>query len=83
MEKFTHGIMVIDHSVKHEDKHLSVVHFVGFWDEPSDVDYKTIETEVKTNPEFGLIEVAEHLELRAASPDALDFFNQNVHEHED
>lgn len=73
MDKFTHGIMVIDHSQKHDDGHLSVVHFVGFWGEPTDEDFKHIKNEVSTNPEFGLIDITEHLELRAASQDALDF----------
>ncbi len=42
--------MVIDHSQIHDDGHLSVVHFVGFWTEPGEADYKVIENEVKTNP---------------------------------
>lgn len=83
MEKFTHGIMVIDHSQVHDDGHLSVVHFVGFWDEPGETDFTAVKNEVKTNPEYGLVEVAEHLELRPASQDAIDFFNQSIDDHEE
>ena len=83
MDKFTHGIMVIDHSQIHDDGHLSVVHFVGFWTEPSDADFTMVKNEVETNPKFGLVEIAEHLELIPATQDAIDFFNQNTYEHEE
>ena len=75
--------MVIDHSQKHDDGHLSVVHFVGFWGEPSEADFKSIEDEVKTDPEFGLIEITNHLEFKPASQDAIDYFNQGIENHEE
>ena len=39
----------------------SVPHFAGYWDEPTDQDAESLLEELKTDPEFGLTEIADHL----------------------
>lgn len=83
MEKFTHGVMVIDPKNPNEDGSIPVVHFVGYWSEPSEDDVYGLYEEFKTDKEFGLTEKIDDLELTPASQEVLEHFNSlNYEDHE-
>jgi hypothetical protein len=44
----------------------TVPHFVGYWNEPTELDAAALLEELKTNPEFGLIEEADQLVILRA-----------------
>jgi len=84
MEKFTHGVMVIDPKNPNEDGTIPVIHFVGYWSEPSGDDVYALYEEFKTDEELGLTETIDELEIVRATPDALEYFNNlNFEDHED
>lgn len=74
MEKFKYGIMVIDPQKVSEDGY-EVIHFVGYWEEPKDADIINLREELRNNPEFGLTDIIDRLEMYPATPDCLKFYN--------
>ena len=49
MRKFTHGIMVLNVKRTTENGDYPVVHFVGYWEEPTKEDIEHIKNELKNN----------------------------------
>jgi hypothetical protein len=82
MEKFTHGIMAIDPVADEEDM-VSIVHFIGLWQEPTTEQFDEYVKEIKTDPEFGLVEIADRLVILPAPQEIVDFHNTLVQDHED
>lgn len=80
MEKFTHGIMVIDTKNLNEDGSIPVLHFVGYWGEPNKEDVLGLYNELKTSEEFGLIDIIDDLELCPATQEVIDYFISQMHE---
>jgi hypothetical protein len=76
MEKFTHGIIVV-HPEMANDEGVPVVHFVGYWDEPTKADVESLMNEIETDEEFGLTELARDnkLEYYPAPEDILEYYN--------
>ena len=84
MEKFTHGIMVVDRNNPNDDGTIPVVHFVGYWDEPSENDVYGLYNELKTDEEHGLTDTIDELDLVSAPQHVLDHFNSlKFEDHED
>ena len=54
--EFNHGIIAyVPHPTDPEK--VSVVHFCGFVDEPGEEEFKHLYVELKTDPEFGLLDI--------------------------
>jgi|AntRauMFilla1563_2_1112583.scaffolds.fasta_scaffold71374_2 hypothetical protein len=84
IEKFTHGIMVIDPKNPNEDGSIPVRHFVGYWEEPQEEDVQSLYDELRTDEELGLTETIDELELAPATQEVLKHFNSlNYHDHEE
>jgi hypothetical protein len=75
MEKFTHGIMVINPNEPPEEDNYSVVHFVGYWHEPTDVDANHLREELRVDPEFELRDIVDELVMYPATKDCLKYYN--------
>jgi hypothetical protein len=82
MENFTHGIMAIDPEDVDENDTVSIVHFIGLWNEPTKKQFEEFVKEIKTDPEFGLIEIADRLVILPAPPDIVEMFSKIVQENE-
>jgi len=82
MEKFTHGIMVTNPDKPNPDGSIPVMHFVGFWSEPSDEDVLGVIDEVMTDTEYGLTEIANTLDYLPATQELIDHVNLNTYEHD-
>ena len=82
MNEFTYGIMVIDPSIEHKDGHSSIVHFVGYWEKPTEIDFNSLKEELRTDDEFGLTKVASNLRYCYATHEVVDYYNSLTHSHE-
>ena len=80
MEKFTHGIMVIDPKNPNEDGSIPVRHFVGYWNEPKEEDVLGLYDELKDDEQFGLTETIDDLEIVPATQEVLNYLNSHTHE---
>ena len=80
MEKFTHGIMVID-PLNPEDfggENLTVIHFVGYWSEPADWDAEAerLREELRNDPDFEYYrEIVDRLIMYPATEGCLKYYN--------
>ena len=61
MNRFTHGIVVINPNVVDENGDYPVVHFVGYWDEPAQEDFESLKKELETDEDFGLRDILNEL----------------------
>ncbi len=82
MENFTHGIIAVDPIDVDENDMVRVVHFIGLWEEPTKEAFQQYENEIKTDPEFGLIEIADRIVVLPASPEIVEMYNEIVNSNE-
>jgi hypothetical protein len=81
MKKFTHGIVIVKQSdvIKNASVEggdgIPVIHFIGYWTEPTVDDYTDLMREIRTDESFGLKDIADQLALVPAPKDAIDHFN--------
>ncbi len=59
-----YGLIVIDPT--EDDEYKNILHFVGYWDEPSKEDVDSLREELMSDEEFGLTEIAHRLEILPA-----------------
>ena len=63
-----YGLIAVDST--QEGEMLDVLHFCGYWNQPTKQDAESLLDELSTDPEFELTEIADRLEIRIA-PDWL------------
>jgi hypothetical protein len=68
IQDLKYGLMVIDPTQKGEM--LDILHFVGYWEQPTLSDAESLRTELMTDATFGLTDIAHRLEILPA-PDYL------------
>jgi len=49
-----------------------IVHFVGFWDKPTELDINNIKEELRTDNEFGLTDISDRLLIFEAPQEIVD-----------
>ena len=59
-----YGLMVIDPT--QESEMMDIIHFVGYWKEPTKLDAIALREELMTDEEFGLTEIAHRLDILPA-----------------
>jgi hypothetical protein len=62
------GLIAIDPT--QEGDMLDVLHFCGYWNQPTLVDVDSLREELKSDPDFGLTDIADRLDIIPA-PDWL------------
>lgn len=74
VQDITHGIV----AVRRDDKknEMYVLHFCGFFEEPSAADYDSLRKELEEDPEFGLTD--QEFELIAATPQMLEYVKKDA-----
>lgn len=77
--RFTHGLVVID-PANDTSEQRAVIHFVGFWTEPSEEDIAELKNELKTSEEFGLQEIADTLLIESADQTVVDYMNHVIYD---
>lgn len=78
MKKFTHGIVVVNPIDVDENGKYPVVHFVGFWSEPTETDFEHIIEELRTDPDFELMDIADDLDYYPADEECVKYHNDMV-----
>jgi hypothetical protein len=63
----THGIAAV--TKDETDGSIFILHFCGYFEEPSLADFEDLRNELETNPEFGLVDM--EFELILATDDML------------
>lgn len=74
MNDFTHGIIVIDPLSLDEDDNYSIIHFCGYWNEPTEQDIENLKEELKTDVSFGLTDIADRLDYAIAPEEILEMY---------
>lgn len=77
MNKFTHGIIVLNPKLEDEDG-IPIVHFLGLWQEPTERDIEDLEEELKCNSEFEQCGNINELEFMIANSEHIKMFNEMV-----
>lgn len=83
MKKFTHGIIAVDPENIDEDNNPLIVHFIGLWEAPTKEAFDCYSNEIKTDPEFGLVEISDRIVILPAPEDIIEHFNDNIDDYED
>lgn len=73
-----YGLMVLDPS--QEGEMLDILHFVGYWEQPTQQDVDMLREELKTDESFGLTEMADKVIIIPAPDDIVKEFIENIDE---
>ena len=68
--------MVIDPNEVTEDDSYTIVHFVGYWEKPTDADADHIKEELRNDPEFGMGDKVDELRFYPATPGCIEYYNK-------
>lgn len=68
ISEITHGIAAVRRENKNNEVH--VLHFCGYFEEPSAADFSELRRELEEDPEFGLI--GQNFELILATQEMID-----------
>ena len=78
MEKFTHGIIAVNPNQPLENGDLEILHFVGYWNKPSEEDVISLWMELNEDETFGLQNQLGEIELCSAPEDIVEYYNSIV-----
>ena len=73
-----YGLMVLDPS--QEGEMLDILHFVGYWDQPTQQDTDALREELRTDETFGLTEMADKVIIIPAPDEIVKEFIESADE---
>jgi hypothetical protein len=73
-----YGLIAVDPT--EEDEMLTILHFCGYWNEPTQADADALRKELAEDPEFGLTDIAHRLIIFPAPDDILQHFISEIEE---
>lgn len=71
-----YGLMVVDPT--QEGEMMDIIHFVGYWKEPTKNDAAQLREELMTDEEFGLTEIAHRLDILPAPDYIVEEFMKDL-----
>lgn len=71
-----YGLMVVDPT--QEGEMMDIIHFVGYWEEPTKNDADQLREELMTDEEFGLTEIAHRLDILPAPDYIVEEFMKDL-----
>ncbi len=74
------GLIAIDPEEEGDEK--SILHFCGYWDQPTLIEAEALRKELAEDPEFGLTEVAHRLDIFPAPDDIMEMIIKDIEENE-
>ena len=74
------GLIAIDPDQEGEMK--DILHFCGYWEQPTPVDAESLRKELVENPEFGLTEIAHRLDIIPAPGNIIEMTIKDIIENE-
>ena len=78
MEMFKYGLMVIN--PKQEGEMMDILHFAGYWRKPTQSDIDSLREELHDEPEFGLQEIWDIVEILPTPPEILELYQDELKE---
>ena len=75
-----YGLIVVDST--QEGEMLDILHFVGYWNKPTNVDADSLREELMTDEEFGLTEIAHRLDILPAPDNIVQEYVKEIIENE-
>ena len=75
-----YGLIVIDPT--QEGDMMDILHFVGYWNEPTKADADSLREELISDEEFGLTEIAHRLDIFPAPDYIVRHYIENIAENE-
>jgi len=75
-QEIKYGLIAIDPIQEGEMK--NVLHFCGYWEQPTLIDVESLRKELAEDPEFGLTEIAHRLEIIPASEEIIRDFIKEI-----
>lgn len=69
-----YGLIVVDPDTADDDGMMDIIHFVGFWDEPTSIDIESLRKELGEDEEFGLCEIIDRLVILPAPSEIVDLY---------
>lgn len=81
--EINYGLIAVlpDPSAKEEE--LEILHFCGYESEPSQKEIENLHEELKTDAEFGLVDVADKLVIIPAPADIVEIYRNMIHKNKD
>ena len=76
-----YGLIAIDPSQEGEMK--DILHFCGYWEKPGQIEAESLIEELKTDESFGLIEIADRLEIIPAPDYIIQEYADMIEEDEE
>lgn len=62
---------------KQEGEMLDILHFVGYWDKPTEKDIEALREELRNDPEFKLQEIWDVVEILPAPPEIVKLYQND------
>jgi hypothetical protein len=80
IETLTHGLVVVDKRKMEASKDgmVNVLHFCGYWREPTQEDVNSLMHELATTPEFGVMDIIEHIGIYDATPELVEEYKADI-----
>ena len=76
IREIKYGLMVIDPT--EEGEMMTILHFCGYWIEPTKEDANQLREELMTDKEFGLTEIAHRLDIFPAPADIVEQYIEGI-----
>ena len=73
IKDLTHGLIVVN-PIPDENDMLDILHFVGYWSEPTEQDALSLRIELGTDEELGLTEMIDDLDIIVAPDDIVEYY---------
>lgn len=71
--QFNYGIIAIDSRPDSEGRN-PILHFCGYKNPPTAIDFDQLQEELSTNEEFNLIEIMPYIQLLEATPEIVELY---------
>jgi len=69
-----YGLVVTDPTANDNE----ILHFCGYWERPTQKDVDSLREELKSDPEFGLQDIADKVDIVLASKDILEMYKKII-----
>ena len=77
LKEITHGIIAYTLNGTKNNQYIEILHFCGYWQEPTEIDFSNLKKELNTDPSFNLVgRIDKDVFLMKSSPEIIKFYTQ-------
>lgn len=81
--EINYGLIAVLPDPTAKEEELEILHFCGYESEPNQKDIEYLHEELKTDEEFGLVEVADKLVIIPAPKDIVEIYRNMIYKNKD